>query len=120
MSKIIQIVEKSQQKKNVPELRIGSSVRVNYKILEGNKARTQAFEGVVIKKHCSKENIKATFTVRKVTQGYGVERIFPLHSPRIEDIKILRIGKVRKAKLYYLRERRGKSARIRERMSSRT
>lgn len=120
MSKLMEIVEQSQLRENLPEIRVGSSVRVNYRILEGNKVRTQAFEGVVIRKHCGPKNNKATFTVRKVTQGYGVERIFPLHSPRIEEIKVLKIGRVRRAKLYYLRERRGKAARIRERMSSRT
>ncbi len=113
------IVEQSQLRENLPNFRVGSTVRVNYRIIEGNKERTQAFEGVVIRRHCGPRNNKATFTVRKMTQGYGVERIFPLHSPRIENIKVLKVGRVRRAKLYYLRERRGKAARIRERMSSR-
>ena len=116
----MEIVEKSQLRENLPNFRVGSTVRVNYRIIEGNKERIQAFEGVVIRRHCGPKNNKATFTVRKVTQGYGVERIFPLHSPRIENIKVLKVGRVRRAKLYYLRERRGKAARIRERMSSRT
>ena len=116
----MEIVEQSQLRDNLPNFRVGSTVRVNYRIIEGNKERVQAFEGVVIRRHCGPRNNKATFTVRKVTQGYGVERIFPLHSPRIENIKVLKVGRVRRAKLYYLRERRGKAARIRERMSSRS
>ena len=115
----MEIVEQSQLRENLPNFRVGSTVRINYRIIEGNKERIQAFEGVVIRRHCGPRNNKATFTVRKVTQGYGVERIFPLHSPRIENIKVLKVGRVRRAKLYYLRERRGKAARIRERMSSR-
>tara|TARA_B100000676_G_C17587194_1_gene585113 strand:+ start:40 stop:396 length:357 start_codon:yes stop_codon:yes gene_type:complete len=113
-------IEKSQLKSNLPELRVGSSVRVNYRITEGNKERIQAFEGVIIATHCGSMNNKATFTVRKVTQGYGVERIFPLHSPRIESIDIIKIGKVNQAKLYYLRKRQGKAARIKERVNART
>ena len=116
----MEIVEQSQLRENIPDFRIGSTVRVDYRIIEGNKERIQAFEGVVIRKHCGPRNNKATFTVRKVSQGYGVERIFPLHSPRIENIKVLKVGRVRRAKLYYLRKRRGKAARIRERISSRT
>ena len=119
MATPMEIVEQSQLRENLPDFRVGSTVRVNYRIIEGNKERIQAFEGVVIRRHCGPRNNKATFTVRKVTQGYGVERIFPLHSPRIENIKVLKVGRVRRAKLYYLRERRGKAARIRERMSSR-
>ena len=119
MATPMEIVEQSQLRENLPNFRVGSTVRVNYRIIEGNKERIQAFEGVVIRRHCGPRNNKATFTVRKVTQGYGVERIFPLHSPRIENIKVLKVGRVRRAKLYYLRERRGKAARIRERMSSR-
>ena len=115
----MEIVEQSQLRGNLPNFRVGSTVRGNYRIIEGNKERIQAFEGVVIRRHCGPRNNKATLTVRKVTQGYGVERIFPLHSPRIENIKVLKVGRVRRAKLYYLRERRGKAARIRERMSSR-
>ena len=120
MATALEIVERSQLRENIPEFRVGSTIRVNYRIIEGNKVRIQAFEGVVIRKHCRTRNNKATFTVRKVTQGYGVERIFPLHSPRIEGIKVLKVGRVRRAKLYYLRERRGKAARIRERISART
>ena len=113
-------VEQSQLRSDLPELRVGSSIRVNYRITEGNKERIKAFEGVLIGKHCGPRNNKATFTVRKVTQGYGVERIFPLHSPRIESIDIIKVGKVRQSKLYYLRDRRGKAARIKERVEART
>ena len=120
MSNLMDKIEKSQLRNGLPELRVGSNVRVNYRITEGNKERIQAFEGVIIGKHCGSSNNKATFTVRKVTQGYGVERIFPLHSPRIESIDILKVGKVRQAKLYYLRKRQGKAARIKERVNART
>ena len=119
MSTLMEKIEQSQLRSGLPVLRVGSSVRVNYRITEGNKDRLQAFEGILIGKHCSARNIKATFTVRKVTQGDGVERIFPLHSPRIDSIDVIKIGKVRQAKLYYLRERRGKAARIKERITAR-
>jgi len=119
MSTALEKVEQSQLRSDLPKLRVGSSVRVNYRITEGNKERIQAFEGVLIGKHCGAGNNKATFTVRKVTQGYGVERIFPLHSPRIESIDIIKVGKVRQAKLYYLRDLRGKAARIKERVRAR-
>jgi large subunit ribosomal protein L19 len=117
MSTIIEAIEK-QQLKEIPAFDIGSTVRVNYKIKEGDKERIQPFEGVVIAKHFGGKNLKATFTVRKVTQGYGVERIFPLHSPRIEEIKVVKKGKIKRAKLYYLRERFGKAARIKEKLFS--
>ena len=119
MSTSLEKIEQSQLRSGLPELRVGSTVRVNYRITEGNKERIQAFEGVIIGKHCGAGNNKATFTVRKVTQGYGVERIFPLHSPRIESVDVIKIGKVRQAKLYYLRARRGKAARIKERVRAR-
>ena len=119
MSTAMEKIEQSQLRSKLPELRVGYSVRVNYRISEGNKERIQAFEGVIIGKHCGARNNKATFTVRKVTQGYGVERIFPLHSPRIESIDIIKVGKVRQAKLYYLRALRGKAARIKERITAR-
>ena len=115
----MEVTDQSQLRSELPDLRVGSSVRVNYRITEGNKERIQAFEGVIIGKHGGARNNKATFTVRKVTQGYGVERIFPLHSPRIESIDVLKIGKVRQAKLYYLRTRKGKAARIKERINAR-
>ena len=115
----MEVTEKSQLRSELPDLRVGSNVRVNYRITEGNKERIQAFEGVIISKHGGPRNNKATFTVRKVTQGYGVERIFPLHSPRIESIDVIKIGRVRQAKLYYLRARKGKAARIKERINAR-
>ena len=116
MSTAMEVTEQSQLRSELPNLRVGSNVRVNYRITEGNKERIQAFEGVIIGKHGGARNNKATFTVRKVTQGYGVERIFPLHSPRIESIDVIKVGKVRQAKLYYLRDRRGKAARNKERV----
>lgn len=117
MNTLIEAIEK-RQLKEIPSFDIGSTVRVNYKIKEGDKERIQPFEGVVIAKHFGEKNLKATFTVRKVTQGYGVERIFPLHSPRIEEIKVVKKGKIKRAKLYYLRERFGKAARIKEKLFS--
>ena len=119
MSTAMEVTEQSQLRSELPDLRVGSNVRVNYRITEGNKERIQAFEGVIIGKHGGARNNKATFTVRKVTQGYGVERIFPLHSPRIESIDVIKIGRVRQAKLYYLRARKGKAARIKERINAR-
>ncbi len=119
MGSLMEFVENSQLRENIPEFRAGSTVRVNYRIIEGEKERIQAFEGVVLRKHLGDQNNKATFTVRKVTQGHGVERIFPLHSPRIESIKVLKVGIVRRAKLYYLRQRRGKAARIAEKITYR-
>ena len=115
----MEITEQSQLRNELPDLRVGSNVRINYRITEGNKERIQAFEGVIIGKHGGSRNNKATFTVRKVTQGYGVERIFPLHSPRIESIDVIKIGRVRQSKLYYLRARKGKAARIKERINAR-
>lgn len=100
-------------KEDVPNFRAGDTVRVNVRVREGEKERIQAFEGVVIaRKH---GGINETFTVRKISSGIGVERIFPLHSPSIESITLLRQGRVRRAKLYYLRNLRGKAARIKER-----
>ena len=115
----MEVTEQTQLRNKMPDLRVGSNVRVNYRISEGNKERIQAFEGVIIGKHGGARNNKATFTVRKVTQGYGVERIFPLHSPRIESIEVIKVGRVRQSKLYYLRARKGKAARIKERINAR-
>ncbi len=115
MNKVVKILE-DRQLRDVEKFDIGCTVRVNYKIKEGEKERIQPFEGIVIAKHFGENNLKATFTVRKVIQGYGVERIFPLHSPRIESIKVVRYGRVRRAKLYYLRGRFGKVARIKEKL----
>ena len=110
----IQWIESQQLRDDLPELPVGAQVRVNYRILEGEKERVQAFEGVVIKKHGGPGSTASTFTVRKVAQGFGVERTFALHSPRIESVKVLRRGRVRRAKLYYLRQLAGKKARIQE------
>lgn len=119
MSKLIEQLEK-EQIKDMPDLAIGSTLRVNFRIKEGEKERVQPFEGVLIAKHAGKGNIRATFTVRKVSSGFGIERVFPLHSPRIDSIEVKRLGKVRRAKLYYLRQRFGKAARIPEKLTPRT
>jgi large subunit ribosomal protein L19 len=109
---LLQAVDNSQLRADIPALRAGDTVRVHVKIKEGDKFRIQLFEGVVlsVKRH----GISSTFTVRKVTSGYGVERIFPLHSPIIEKVEVVKQGKVRRARLYYLRGRRGKAARLKE------
>ena len=105
-------LEAEQRKKEAPELRPGETVRVHVKVVEGEKERTQVFEGIVIA--ISGKGNRATFTVRKISYGIGVERIFPLHSPRVEKVEVVSRGKVRRAKLYYLRERSGKGARLYE------
>lgn len=110
----IAALEKAQQRKNpLPDFRVGDTVRVWVLIKEGDKERAQAFEGVVIKR--AHPGARASFTVRKVSYGVGVERIFPVHSPRIDRVEIVTRGQVRRAKLYYLRELSGKAARIKER-----
>jgi large subunit ribosomal protein L19 len=114
MSKLINEITKSQLKTDLPEFRPGDTVIVDVKIKEGNRERIQKFEGVVIARKNS--GVSETFTVRKMSYGVGVERIFPLHSPKLEAITVKRRGKVRRAKLYYLRNLRGKAARIQERM----
>ncbi len=101
----------------VPDFRPGDTVRVHQRVIEGNRERVQVFEGVVIARR--NRGINSSFTVRKISYGEGVERVFPLYSPRIEKIEVVRRGRVRRAKLYYLRERRGKAARIAERMTPR-
>lgn len=103
-------INKEQMRVDLPNFNVGDTVRVHFKIVEGEKERIQVFEGVVIRKR--KGGVGATFTVRKVSYGIGVERIFPLHSPRIEKITIVTRGRVRRARLYYLRHLRGKAARI--------
>jgi len=109
---VIQQLEKEQQKKKTPALRAGDTVKVHAKVVEGNRERVQIFEGIVI--GCRGSGTKEAFTVRRIAHGVGVERSFLLHSPRIDRIDLIRHGKVRRAKLYYLRGKVGKSARIRE------
>jgi large subunit ribosomal protein L19 len=109
---LIQLVEQPQLRDGIPDFGPGDTVRVNFKIREGNKIRVQPFEGVVIA--IRRRGLGSTFTVRRISFGYGVERIFPFHSPLIEGVQVLRRGRVRRAKLYYLRQRKGKKARIRE------
>ena len=102
--------------KNIPQFRSGDKVSVGYRVIEGERSRIQSFDGIVIK-ISSGHGMDKTFTVRKVSNGIGVERIFPFHSPNIDSIKVLKQGKVRRAKLYYLRDRVGKASRIKERNS---
>mgnify|MGYP006268666139 CR=1 FL=1 len=110
---IIRSIEAEQIKKDLPDIHVGDTVRVGIIIQEGNKERTQPYEGTVIAKRNG--GINATITVRRIFQGVGVERVFLIHSPRVESIKILRRGAVRRAKLYYLRDRVGKSTRVKQR-----
>ena len=113
MSQLLDSVEKKQLRNDIPQFQPGDTVRVQVKIKEGDKERLQAFEGIVIaRKH---SGVRETITVRKTSFGVGVERIFPLHASVIEKIDVIRRGRVRRAKLYYLRALRGKAARIRER-----
>jgi large subunit ribosomal protein L19 len=108
----IEQLEKEQMRMDIPDFRAGDTVKVHVKIKEGEKERIQVFEGIVIRKRQGAS--RASFTVRKVSYGVGVERIFPTHSPAIDHIDVIQKGKVRRAKLYYLRELKGKAARIRE------
>ena len=108
----IESIEREHVRTDLPDFKAGDTVGVHVKIVEGDKERTQIFQGAVISKR--KGGTRATFTVRKVSYGIGVERIFPLFSPRIEKIEVVSRGKVRRAKLYYLRKLRGKAARIKE------
>ena len=110
---VIDQIEKEHMRADVPPFGVGDTIKVFLRIREGEKERVQPFEGVVIKKRMGAN--RATFTVRKISYGIGVERIFPLHSPLIEKVQLISRGRVRRAKLYYLRERRGKAARIKER-----
>jgi large subunit ribosomal protein L19 len=110
---IIEVLEKEQLKENIPNFRPGDTVKVHVKVVEGNRERIQIFEGVVIKRQGS--SVRETFTVRRVSYGVGTERTFPLHSPRLDKIEVVRRGIVRRAKLYYLRNLTGKAARIKER-----
>ena len=110
---VLHSVTANQLKADVPEFQPGDTVSVSVRVIEGDKERIQVFQGVCIKRKGG--GINETFTVRKISNGVGVERIFPLHSPRLAKIEIVRRGRVRRAKLYYLRDLRGKAARIRER-----
>ena len=113
--KIIKNVEKDFLKKDLPVLKIGDSVRIGVKIIEGNKERIQFYEGTIIAKNNS--SINTTITVRKIFQGIGIERVFLLHSPKIDSITVLSSAKVRRAKLYYLRKLRGKASRLKQTFS---
>lgn len=117
MNPIIDELEKPYMEREMPDVNPGDTVRVFVRIVEGNKERIQAFEGTIIKKHGA--GINKTITVRKVFQGVGVERVFLLHSPRIDKITVVRRGDVKRAKLYYLRERSGKATRIKEKIEKR-
>ena len=109
---IIKNITESQIRTDLPELCIGDTVKVHVKVKEGNRERIQVFEGTIIcKKH---GGISETFTVRRVSYGVGVERVFPLHSPNVKDVQVVRYGKVRRSKLYYLRDRVGKAAKVKE------
>jgi large subunit ribosomal protein L19 len=113
MSELIQSIERSQLREGLPSMRMGDRVRVHFQVVEGNRRRTQVFEGVVIR--LQGPGSRRTFTVRKLSFGVGVERTFPLHSPKIERLEVVARGEVRRAKLYYLRGRIGRRARLRER-----
>ncbi|GGA16290.1 MULTISPECIES: 50S ribosomal protein L19 [Psychrobacillus] len=113
MQNIIAEITKEQLRTDLPTFRPGDTVRVHVKVVEGTRERIQMYEGVVIKRRGG--GISETFTVRKISSGVGVERTFPVHTPKIANLEVVRRGKVRRAKLYYLRELRGKAARIKER-----
>lgn len=112
MNEIIRSIEAQQLRNDIPEFHVGDTVRVQVKVVEGSRERLQAFEGTVIARRNG--SIRETFTVRRTSYGVGVERTFPLHSPRVDSITVIRQGKVRRAKLYYLRTRSGKSAKVKE------
>ena len=112
MNPILQAFTNEQLKKEVPQFNVGDTVRVHNKIVEGTRERIQLFEGTVIAK--KNGGISETFTVRRISYGVGVEKTFPLHSPRVEKVEVVRTGKVRRAKLYYLRDRVGKAAKVKE------
>ena len=114
---IIKSIEHEQLKNKIPDLHVGDTIRVHQKIKEGNRERIQVFEGIVIKKQGG--GVNATFTVRRVAYGVGVEKTFLIHSPMVEKIEVVRVGKARRAKLYYLRDRVGKSAKTKENLGAR-
>lgn len=112
MSGIIDAINQENVKQNIPQFSVGDTVKVMVKVIEGDRERLQAFEGIVIAR--KNGGISETFTVRRISFGIGVEKTFPIHSPKVADIQVVRRGKVRRAKLYYLRERTGKAAKVKE------
>jgi large subunit ribosomal protein L19 len=109
---IIENIEREQLRQDIPQFKAGDTVKVHFRVVEGTRQRTQLYQGIVIKRQG--QGVRETFTVRKQSFGVGVERAFPLHSPKIEKIEVVQIGDVRRAKLYYLRQKVGKQARVRE------
>src|SRR5437867_12106777 len=116
MNRVIQSLEQRQVRTDLPPFKAGDSVRVHFQVIEGQRRRVQVFEGIVIKRQGA--GVRETFTVRKQSFGVGVERTFPLHSPKVEKIEVMQIGDVSRAKLYYLREKVGKKARVRAKQRS--
>ena len=114
MTEIVKALGQEQMKAEVPQFNIGDTVKVSCKIKEGNRERIQMFEGIVIRK--KNGGISETFTVRRISYGVGVEKTFPIHSPNVEKVEIVRKGKVRRARLYYLRDRVGKAAKVKEKL----
>ncbi len=114
---IIKSIEHEQLKNKIPELRVGDTVKVHAKVKEGNRERIQVFEGIIIKKQGG--GVNETFTVRRISYGVGVEKTFLVHSPNVEKVEVTRVGKARRAKLYYLRDRVGKSAKTKEKVGAR-
>ena len=114
---IIKSIEHEQLKNKIPELKVGNTVKVHVRIKEGNKERIQVFEGIIIKKQGG--GVNATFTVRRISYGVGVEKTFLVHSPLVEKVEVVRVGKARRAKLYYLRERTGKASKTKEMVGAR-
>jgi large subunit ribosomal protein L19 len=117
MSNVIDSIERAQLRSGIPQFKAGDTVRVHFQVIEGQRRRVQVFEGIVLKRQGA--GVRETFTVRKQSFGVGVERTFPLHSPKIERLEVMAIGDVRRAKLYYLRGRVGKKARVREKQQQR-
>jgi large subunit ribosomal protein L19 len=115
MNKLIESLEQRQLRSDLPRFKAGDTVRVHFRVIEGQRQRTQVFEGIVIKRQGA--GARETFTVRKQSFGVGVERTFPLHSPKIEKIEVQAVGDVNRAKLYYLRQKVGKKARVREKQT---
>jgi large subunit ribosomal protein L19 len=109
---LIKAIEQEQLNESLTEFNVGDTVKVHYRIKEGNRERIQVFEGTVLKRQGG--SVRETFTVRRISYGVGVERTFPVHSPRVEKLEVVRSGKVRRARLFYLRERTGKSAKVKE------